>query len=89
MSLPHEIEATFDTNGALIFRRRCLCGLQSSWADSPEAAEEGRPVNCKAHDEHGQGINDCPACSVRWPGKTVGDGAELIAQHMTRHMETA
>lgn len=87
--IPHETAAAFDPQaGALIFRRECLCGLRSAWTDTPEAAEADRPANCKAHDEHGQQITDCPACNVQWPGRTVGDGGQLIAQHMTRHMET-
>ena len=87
MTIPHEIEAAFDNNGALIFRRRCLCGLQSGWMDSPEAAEDDRPPNCRAHDEHAHTITDCPACNVQWAGRTVGDGGQLIAQHMTSCME--
>ena len=83
MTLPHEIEAAFGIEGALIFRRRCLCGLMSGWQDSPEAAEADRPTNCAAHDEHAHDIATCPACNVQWEGRKVGDGAQLIAQHMT------
>lgn len=86
MSIPHEINAAFDINGQMIFRSECLCGLQSAWRDTPEEADADRPANCKAHDEHGQQITNCPACSVRWPGRAVADGAQLIAQHMARHI---
>lgn len=83
--IPHEIAASFDPiEGGLIFRYECGCGLRSGWTASPEAANADRPANCKRHDEHGGRIDTCPACCVAWAGRTVGDGAELIAAHMTR-----
>ena len=83
MTAPHDIEAAFDINGALIFRYECGCGLNSGWCDSPEDADADRPANCRAHDEHDGRITDCPACGVAWAGRTVADGAHLIAAHMT------
>lgn len=82
--IPHDINASFDPlTSALIFRYECGCGLRSGWQDSPERAEADRPDNCRAHDRHDGRIDTCPACNAAWSGRTVGDGARLIATHMT------
>lgn len=37
-------------------------------------------------DRHSDQIVDCPICSAWWPGRTVQDGADRIAEHVRQAM---